>query len=70
MPRNSDGFLRNLIDVAEETEGWRVETTRGGHLRFIPPQGEPIIAAGTPGSSKALVALRSKLRRLGLPVGA
>lgn len=63
-----DGFIRDLIKAVEQAPGWRVERLRNGHLRFMPPVGAPIIAAGTPGSSKASVAVRCKLRRLGLAV--
>lgn len=69
--RKVDGFLRTLIQAAKD-QGWRIETLGSGHLRFWPPivSGQPlcrpVIAGGTAGSDKALVALRCNLKRGGL----
>lgn len=70
MRSDSDGFFRDLVKLAQSTEGWRVEKLKNGHTRFWPPfPGKPVIAGGTAGSSKAQVALRCALRRAGLPIG-
>ncbi len=58
--------LQDLVDAAEE-QGWRVGTTRRGHVRFTPPDPtqEQVIASGTSGDANAVRLVLSRLRRSG-----
>lgn len=44
-------------------DGWRVEPTRGGHLRLRHPSGALVHAAGTPSDRRALANTLSTMRR-------
>ncbi len=59
--------LKRLIRAARN-QGWQVERTDGGHLRFRPPDatGPPIITPSTPSDWRGLLNLRARLRRSGL----
>ena len=47
--------------------GWRVEPTRGGHVRLLSPDGEHlIIAEATPSDRRSLSNTKARLRRAGL----
>ena len=48
--------------------GWRVERVKGGHLRWINPQGRDVPAASTPSDNRDMQNLVAMLRRAGLPV--
>lgn len=58
------------ITKQAEREGWRVATTGGGHLRFIPPdKSQPIVhAAATASDPRAVANLEADLRRSGFSV--
>lgn len=67
-------LVKGWIKVAEDA-GWTVETTKGSHLRFRPPQGwkdrkgdiqPPVIHASTPSDSRGDLNFRARLRRAGL----
>ena len=59
--------IQKMMRKAEKTEGWKVEITKNNHIRFLPPQGEIIIAGLTPNDSGVLQT-RKRLRRAGLAV--
>lgn len=61
--------LRTYRRAAEE-QGWRVEETKSGHLRFIPAdRSKPIVvASSTPSDARSVKNLRAQLRRSGLDV--
>jgi predicted RNA binding protein YcfA (HicA-like mRNA interferase family) len=57
--------LKEVIKEAKR-QGWRVTTTKRGHLQFYAPDGENIVtAAGTPSDHRALANLIARLRRHG-----
>jgi predicted RNA binding protein YcfA (HicA-like mRNA interferase family) len=57
--------LKEIVKSAEN-QGWRVERTKKGHLKFLAPDHENIVvAAGTPSDHRALTNLVSRLRRFG-----
>jgi hypothetical protein len=52
---------------AARSQGWRVEITRGNHLKFVPPQKHlPIIILALTGCSRSDVNGLHSLRRAGL----
>lgn len=57
--------LKEIIGSAEK-QGWRVETTKKGHVMFYAPDGENIVTSGgTPSDHRALTNLVSRLRHHG-----
>lgn len=46
--------------------GWTVEYTRSSHLKLYPPgrTDKFVVVSGTPGNSRAIVNIRSDLKRL------
>lgn len=67
MQALSDGFYRNLIDIAEE-QGWEVSRTRRGHLKMKSPNGNVVFHSGTPSDWRAVHNFVAKLRRNGLVI--
>lgn len=61
------GETKKLALVAQE-QGWRVEATKGGHVRFVPPQGRVVIVSKTPSDHRSILNSRALLRRQGLKV--
>jgi len=63
--------LERLLRLVRHTPGWRVEPTRGGHWRCVPPDPHaPIVIAGSsPSDRMAQRALEAELRRSGLDLG-
>jgi len=62
------GVARVLAQQALR-EGWRIERTTGGHIRWLAPDARTIIiSAGTPSDWRAEHNLRARLRRAGLAV--
>jgi predicted RNA binding protein YcfA (HicA-like mRNA interferase family) len=61
--------MKRLRKAAEQ-QGWRVEDTRGGHVRFLPPdRSQPaVVAGGTPSDHRSWLNLLAMLRRAGLDV--
>jgi len=61
--------LEPLIAAARR-QGWRVEPTGGGHMRFRPcdPAAPLIFTASTPSDRRAISAMRAQLRRAGLDI--
>lgn len=59
--------VEDLADLARH-QGWRVERTRSGHWRFLPPNPSlpAVVASGTPSDWRALRNFRAQLRRSGL----
>lgn len=53
---------------AAEQQGWRVEDTRGGHVKFLSPDRtkSPVIGPGTPSDHRAWLNFLAELRRAGL----
>lgn len=46
--------------------GWKVTTTRGGHLAWISPAGRTVYGPSTPSDRRSLRNVAGKLRRAGL----
>jgi hypothetical protein len=62
----TDGFFRDIADLARH-QGWRIEQTKKGHWRFIPPNdGEIVITSGTPSDHRTCNNFRSRMKRSGL----
>ena len=56
---------KEIIREAEK-QGWRVEPTKKGHIRFYAPDGVNVVhAAGTPSDPRAIANLVAQLRRYG-----
>jgi len=60
----------NEISDRARQQGWRVEITNGGHLRFIPPDKErPMVhAPATSSDYRGLANTAAQLRRSGLDI--
>lgn len=57
--------LKEVVAAAER-QGWRVEATKKGHLKFFAPDAENIVTTGgTPSDHRALANLIARLRRYG-----
>lgn len=58
--------IKRLVAQAE-SQGWRVEPTRGGHLKWMPPDRSQsfVISAATPSDHRALKNIISHLRQRG-----
>lgn len=58
---------REIRAVAAELQrqGWRVERTRRGHLRAVPPQGQMVILPSTPSDRRSLYNAIARLRAQG-----
>lgn len=58
--------LRDL-EKAAKRQGWPVDRTKQGHVRFWPPDGvtPPSIYSGTPGDQRAIRNFLADLRRKG-----
>ena len=63
--------VEGLAEIARE-QGWRIERTRGGHWRFVPPDPtrEIVVMSGTASDWRAVRNFRAALRRSGLVLGA
>lgn len=60
--------LRNLAKLAQ-SQGWTLQPTRKGHVRFNAPDGATtVLAGGTPSDHRSTKNLLSLLRRSGLEV--
>jgi predicted RNA binding protein YcfA (HicA-like mRNA interferase family) len=58
--------LKSLRKLAIK-QGWRVETTRGGHIKWYPVHGtEFVVTSSTPSDYRAIRNIRSMLKRYGL----
>ena len=63
-----DPLLKPLFKAAKE-QGWKVEYTDGGHLKWIPPEGEFAITPSTPSDGRrGFLNARSTLRKAGLKI--
>lgn len=62
------GGNRDFRDLAQLAlaQGWEINKTNGGHLRWKAPAGALIFSASTPSDRRAVANLRSQLRRAGL----
>lgn len=58
-----------LIKVAR-VRNWKIDWTKGSHLRFVPPDpnAEIVIHSGSSGDRRAVKNLIAQLRRSGLKV--
>lgn len=63
------GDIKKLALAAQE-QGWRVEATKNGHVRFVPPnpRGQFVIVPKTPSDHRSYLNSRALLRRQGLKV--
>lgn len=61
---NSKEYRRARVLAAQQ--GWTVEHTRGGHERWLAPDGAIVIMASTPSDKRAWLNARAALRRAGL----
>lgn len=60
--------LAVIIKIALDA-GWRVEQTKGGHFKWIAPNGiDFVFSSSTPSDHRALENLKHDLRRRGLDV--
>lgn len=64
--RRVAGVSKELSRIVHQAEraGFRVVTTRKGHLQFLSPSGEIVVAAGTGGGGRGLRNLRAHLERV------
>ncbi len=46
-------------------QGWKVETTKGDHLKWIPPIGQFVITAQSP---RRMESMKRQLRKAGLEI--
>ena len=66
--RGARGDVADLVRLAVR-HGWSVAALKNGHLAFRDTGGRWVAnVSPKPGSAKAVVTLRSALRRAGLPV--
>lgn len=61
----SNKQIKRLVRHAR-AQGWRTEFTRGGHMKWLPPEGPFVISSATPSDGHAIDNLRADLRRHGL----
>jgi hypothetical protein len=66
MTERSD--YRKLVKAATKTGARIVESNGHGHRKLLWPDGSHIVIPGTPGSGKALISFRQRLRSKGVPV--
>lgn len=59
--------IKSLTNFALDN-GWDVDRTGRGHLRFKGPEGQLVFSAGTPSDYRTLYNTAAKLRRAGLDV--
>lgn len=58
--------IARFVKLAED-QNWEVRRTKGNHLMFTPPGDRPhVLVAGTPSDHRAIMNVRSLLRRSGL----
>lgn len=59
--------LHPLIDAARD-QGWRVQVTSNGHLKFLPKDRSvsPVFGPSTPSDYRSVKNVRTKLRKAGL----
>lgn len=65
MSSNKD--FQKLIKEAE-SQGWEVNRTGGGHLRWVAPDGRVVFSAFSPSDKRALQNTRKELRIKGFVV--
>lgn len=66
--RHMASVQKEMKEIRREAErqGWRVEATKKGHIRFYAPDGTNIVhAAGTPSDRRSIDNLIAQLRRYG-----
>lgn len=58
--------IRKVVKEAKR-QGWRVETTKSGHLKFLPPDRtkRACVFSGTPGDQRAIHNHIAAMRRQG-----
>lgn len=59
--------IRNIIRLAE-SQGWIINKTKGGHLRWTAPAGGFVFTASTPSDNRATQNMIRDLRKYGLTV--
>lgn len=65
IARDASEF-RAIVKIAKKY-GWRVDITKNNHIKFLSPDGQTTIVAGTTaGSSAAFAKLKANLRKAGL----
>lgn len=59
--------LSQLVKLAQ-SQGWLVERTQSGHIRFIPPSADRpmIVSSSTPSDHRSIKNLKARLKRSGL----
>ena len=57
--------LRRLQRLAC-SQGWRIEVTGGGHMKWLPPNGPAVFTSSTPSDKWALVKIEHGLKKAGL----
>ena len=56
------------LGIQARRTGWRLERTRNMHLRWVSPDGEIVIGAGTSGYPRTRANFIAELKRAGLQV--
>lgn len=67
MPNDNGRRIRDLIRYICQ-HGWTAELARNGHWRVRGPQNQCLQLAYSPSDSRALLNMRSRLRRAGAPL--
>ena len=57
--------LQKIMRVAV-SEGWRLEKSNGGHIKWIRPDGFIYFSSQTPSDVRAIYKIRAALRKAGL----
>ena len=60
----SNKDIQQLITKATK-QGWRVERTKGSHLKWRPPRGQFVISAYSPSDPRAIKNIVKELKRRG-----
>jgi hypothetical protein len=53
----------NKLATVMERQGWRVNITDGGHIRWLGPLGELVFSGTTPSDHRELANLKARIRR-------
>jgi len=57
-----NSFRKDLRSLTRK-HGWRIELTRGGHIRLSRPGAHPVICSATPSCRRAIHHVEAALRR-------
>jgi hypothetical protein len=60
--------ISELIDRVQKTPGFQVSKEPNNHYKVVPPEGDVVYIASTPGSQQYLRTARQKLAKIGVPL--